>query len=116
MQEDYKKAESKLNEAENEKFEDKESNKLKPEYYNKSYSIDERESLVDLVKFYADWLYSPVDEDLENKLYFLEQKENKNIDNYFYEKLRDEFENLNFEKKKRLETIYGLRILDNHKF
>jgi hypothetical protein len=115
MQEEYKKAENKFNDAENEKYEDKESNKLKSDYLNKSYTIEERESLVDLVKFYADWLYSPVDEDLENKLYFLELKDEKNLDNYFYEKLKDEFENLNFDKKKKIETLYGLRILANKK-
>jgi hypothetical protein len=113
MQQEFSKAEKKVEVAEKEKYEDKEANKLKSEYMNKSYSIEERENLVDLVKFYAEWLYSPVDEELENKLYFLGPIENKYFEDYFYEKLKDEYDAVDLDKKKKLEKLYGLRIMDN---
>lgn len=45
---------------------------------------------MDLIKFYADWFYSPVDEELENKMYFLETENDKiqNYNNYYYENLK----------------------------
>ena len=47
---------------------------------------------LDLIKFYSDWLYSPIDEEIENKLYFLDMDDNDNIEEYSKDKLRKIYE------------------------
>jgi hypothetical protein len=50
--------------------------------------LQQREKAIDLVKYYADWFYAPVDEELENKLYFLDEDEKLENNDYFYKNLK----------------------------
>lgn len=75
------------------------------QYISKSYDKNQREQLIDLVKFYSEWLYGPVDEDLENKFYFLDY-EHKGIEDYVYPQIKNSYE---------LDKKVGIRILKNNK-
>jgi len=100
-------AENSVKKAENEKYEidpiTKEK-KLKKDYLSKIYNLEERTKIIDLVKFYSDWLYSPVDEELENKLYFLDSSL---IEENFYENIKKEFENTKDGNKMK---VLGIKI------
>ncbi len=78
----------------------------------KNYSLDDRDKIIDLVKFYSDWLYTPIDEELENKLYFIDDSD---IDKHFYPKLKKEFEKSKLENKNEMAYLYGIKILENIK-
>jgi hypothetical protein len=54
-----------------------------------------------MVKFYSDWLYSPVDEELENKLYFLDLNDNNTFEEFYTEQI---------EKIYKKDKLYGIRI------
>lgn len=101
-------AEDNLNKAIINKYQINNENKLdlKDEYRNKEYTQKDREQLINLVKFYAEWLYGPVDEDLENKLYFLEDS-SLTVENYFYEELK-KTENI-LGNKNSSTSFYGLK-------
>jgi hypothetical protein len=43
-----------------------------------------RLQIIDLIKFYSEWLYEPVDEEMENKLYFLDLDGDNTVEDYFY--------------------------------
>ena len=68
---------------------------------NQNFSREERKKFVELVKLYSDWLYSPVDEDLENKLYFMGLDEHNTLDEYYNDQL---------EKNYKKDKFYGIRI------
>ena len=94
---------------------------------SKFYTIEQRDNLNDLVNFYADWLYGPVDEEMENKMYFLDfnsgnkgntgntgvNKKEKRFEDYFYNTLKDDIDLVELNQKKKLNTFYGLKINDN---
>jgi hypothetical protein len=63
--------------------------------------------LTDLLLFYSEWLYGPIDEELENKLYFL-TTEKDFFNSYIYPKLIKEFNSV--EDKEKLKSKFGLRI------
>ena len=64
------------------------NNTVKEDLLSKSYDGPEkRQMMLDLVKYYSNWLYSPVDEELENKLYFLE--DNVSIEEYFLQEMKN---------------------------
>lgn len=113
MKEDLTKAEVKVKESEEEKYEinpNTQEKSLKIEYANKTYNQQERMKLIDLIKFYADWLYSPIDEELENKLYFLDEAE---VEDYFYPKLKEEFEKLSLDDKMKESNVFGIKIIND---
>lgn len=72
----------------------------------KDYSLTERTKLLEFLKFYSEWLYGPVDEDLENKMYFLE-KERDDFVKFCDSKLYDTFNTIKEEDK--LNFLYGVR-------
>lgn len=105
-----------IQKAENEKYEINPTTKeksLKSAYLNKTYSFENRETLVDLVKFYADWLYSPIDQELENKLYFLDLETSP--EEYFYPKLKNKFDALSPEERSGLDLVFGIKITEKNK-
>ncbi len=84
-----------INTAENDKYEINPMNNqktLKNEYSNKHYSIEDRETIIDLLKFYTDWLYSPIDQDLENKIYFMDDS---SVDKYLVSQIDQEMKDGN---------------------
>ena len=118
MQEEFQKADNLLKKSENQKFETNPITKektIKEEYLHKTYNIQDRERLIDLVKFYSDWLYGPIDEELENKLYFIDYSNYgiKSPEEFFYSKLKTEFENSLREKEQILQ--YGIKIIEQKK-
>lgn len=101
-----------LKSAEQQKFDEK--NVYKNEYLNKTYTIEQREKLLDLIDFYGEWLYSPVDEELENKIYFLDfDRKSKHFENVIYNKLKVEIDAMGFEEKTNSDLVYGIRIKNN---
>ncbi len=50
-------------------------------------SKEDRMKTIDIIKFYSDWLYAPVDEEIENKLYFVDLDDNNSIEKYCKDKL-----------------------------
>ena len=99
-------ADESVKQSEKIKFE-KNSDMYTKEYFEKNYSIDEKEKIVDLVKFYSEWLYGPVDEELENRLYFLKE----NPQEYFSESLKNKFDELNIKEKEKTNNLYGIKII-----
>ena len=118
MQKAFASAQEIIKKSENKKYDDPNNKILKREYLNKNYTIDQRTNLKDLIKFYSDWLYSPVDEELENKIYFMEFSQDnkqlpvntKSFEDLFYNNLKEEFEIQNLEDKFNLTRVYGLKI------
>jgi hypothetical protein len=45
-------------------------------------SKEERIKTIDIIKFYSNWLYAPIDEDIENELYFIDLDDKNNIEEY----------------------------------
>lgn len=101
MLKNYQNADESLKKSENKKSE-KNSN-----YIDKNYSIEEREKIVDLVKFYAEWLYGPVEEDIDNKLYFLPENKTE----YFYESLKNKFDELDVKEKEKNKNLFGIKFI-----
>jgi len=118
LQKAFASAQEIIKKSENKKYDDPNNKILKREYLNKNYTIDQRTNLKDLIKFYSDWLYSPVDEELENKIYFMEFSQDnkqlpvntKSFEDLFYNNLKEEFEIQNLEDKFNLTRVYGLKI------
>jgi hypothetical protein len=47
---------------------------------------------LNLIIFYSDWLYAPVDEEIENKLYFIDIDDKENLEEYTKDKLQKIYE------------------------
>jgi hypothetical protein len=104
MVRDFHLAEESVKKSDKVKFENN-SSEYKPEYMDQNYSIEDREKLVDLVKFYSEWLYGPVDEDVENKLYFLSE----NRDEYFHNSLKNIFNQTDMNEKEKIKNLFGIK-------
>jgi hypothetical protein len=74
---------------------------IKVDLAKEAHSVD-RKGIVDLIKFYSDWFYAPVDEELENRLYFLDLGAYNNIEDYMTDEL---VKNAKTDKDKK----YGIR-------
>jgi hypothetical protein len=105
MYKDFLKADQTVKSSEKAKFEIKDNQKiLKQDLLNKQYNIEERTNLIDLIKFYSEWLYAPVDEELENKLYFISA--DNGILN-LYPELNEKFNSLNINERDNFQ--FGIR-------
>jgi hypothetical protein len=85
------------------KINDSINKQSKPDYDKQTYTKEEKYSLLNLIEFYADWLYSPVNEELENKLYFVNS--NQTADDYMRDKIIDYYNNLEDKNNKK----FGIR-------
>jgi hypothetical protein len=104
MFKDYYFANESVKKSETVKFE-KNSSVYKQEYMDKNYSIEDRENMVDLVKYCSEWLYGPVDEEIENKLYFLPE----NREEYFQYSLKNKFEEIDINEKQKIKNLFGIK-------
>ncbi len=98
-----------MDQSEKHKYSDFDKKVFKEEYLRKSYNLEDRENLKELVKFYSDWLYSPVDEEVENKLYFLDPRHSEKSEQILFDKLKENFDKNSKENSKKL--VYGVKIL-----
>ena len=53
---------------------------------------EERMKTIDIIRFYSDWLYGPYDEEIENKLYFIDIDDKNTIEEYYYNKIEKMYE------------------------
>ena len=67
---------------------------------------DERENLKNLLKFTVDWLYAPVDEDLENTMYFLHEDVEDQFNKYLARDMNNKFK-YGIKLKKSINSIYN---------
>jgi hypothetical protein len=98
-----------LDESEKQKYSDFDKKVFKEDYLQKSYNLEDRENLKELIKFYSDWLYSPVDEEVENKLYFLDACQSEKSEQILFDKLKENFDKNSKDNSKKL--VYGVKIL-----
>lgn len=80
------------------------------EYSQKSYSTEEKENLIDLMKFYSDWLYGPVDEEIENKLYFIDINDSTNLGIKVEDFLSPELKKLFKNTENNTNCYFGIRL------
>jgi hypothetical protein len=107
------------------------------EFANIKYDQTEKSNILNLLNYTSEWLYSPVDEELENKLYFLDCKPTEDLDeentrkkikksatkddyfkveDYFRDKLEKKLlEDLNNNKNISLATMKKYGLLMNEK-
>jgi len=104
MVRDFHLADESVKNSQKVKFENN-SSEYKQEYMDQNYSIEDRENLLDLVKFYSEWLYGPVDEDVENKLYFLSD----NREEYFNNSLKNLFNQTDIKEKEKIKNLFGIK-------
>ncbi len=98
-----------MDESEKQKYSDFDKKVFKEDYLQKSYNLEDRENLKELIKFYSDWLYSPVDEEVENKLYFLDACQSEKSEQILFDKLKENFDKNSKDNSKKL--VYGVKIL-----
>jgi hypothetical protein len=99
------KNENKINFKENEKEID-----LKL-LFNLKYNETERSKILNLLNYTSEWLYSPINEELENKLYFIDLDKNKNK-----KENEDEDEDVDFEIYKKNKQKENKKIFDIEDF
>ena len=58
----------------------------------KMLTKEERMKTIDVIKFYSDWLYGPIDEEIENKLYFIDLEDKDNLEEYCKDKIQRIYE------------------------
>jgi hypothetical protein len=63
---------------------------------NLSQNVD-RVQLTNHIKFITEWLYEPLDEDFENKMYFIENSE-KQLEDYFRKADDNQYHGLRYKK------------------
>ena len=82
--------------------------------FNVAYNSTEKSNILNLISYASEWLYSPVDEELENMLYFMDFEKMTNEDLSILNKIKKKisFHENNRDNIRSIEDYYNGKIYD----